>query len=362
MSDFCFALDTHALPRADVCSDHRLMILRAAPGRYIRQQQDVTGPCRPPRLQVQSLRRSEINTAYTAEVARLHDQVEPSFSSLSSSLYQAGVQVLGTVSAQPHDWRDGHANSLRAAAARLQAALDAYSAAPDSAECLAELRSARNDARRQVRLLKHDWWTGRLTTLEAAARRHDARFVFSGSKEMGRLLRNQGVTTVSLAADPLADLEAKADHFHRVLNVDRPVADVWVINAVRRLATGKAPDVSGVHAELLQALCRDGSAEGTRLLDTFCSLIARCWQGEALDLTTWHQSLVRSIWKGKGEADLDNSRDVVLLDILSRVLSRLFTDRLATLAEGVCHPTECGYRKVTAAMVSFSFGEFSMIG
>ena len=37
-TDWCYVLDTHSLPHAEVNSDHRLMVLklRAAPGRYVR--------------------------------------------------------------------------------------------------------------------------------------------------------------------------------------------------------------------------------------------------------------------------------------------------------------------------------------
>ena len=69
---------------------------------------------------------------------------------------------------------------------------------------------------------------GRLQRLEAAARRNDAATAFSDAKEMGRLLRSQGVSVEPLAASPDADVTAKAAHFQAVLNVQRPVSPhIW---------------------------------------------------------------------------------------------------------------------------------------
>ena len=117
---------------------------------------------------------------------------------------------------------------LRAAAARRQQALEARRLSPDSPACLQELQDARHASRRLVRDLKARWWSGRLQRLEAAARRNDAAAAFSDAKEMGRLLRSQGVVVEPLAVSPDADLMAKAAHFQAVLNVQRPVSDdVW---------------------------------------------------------------------------------------------------------------------------------------
>ena len=222
-TDWCYVLDTHSLPHAEVNSDHRLMVLklRAAPGRYVRAAPTATCDKRLPRLCVAKLQEGDTSTQYVKEVERLRQGAAHDFPSLSHDLYQAGVSVLGTAQRNTSDWRDGHEATLRAAAARRQQALECLRLSPDSQACLQELRDARHASRRVVRDLKARWWSSRLQRLEAAARRNDAATAFSDAKEMGRLLRSQGVSVEPLAASPDADLAAKAAHFQAVLNVQR---------------------------------------------------------------------------------------------------------------------------------------------
>ena len=94
---------------------------------------------------------------------------------------------------------------------------------------------------------------------------------------MGQLLRSQGVTTETLTASQDADLTAIAAHFQAALTVARPVSPAiwdeipdlasfsvsisWGIpterelrRTIMQLSSGKAPDATGVHAELIKAL------------------------------------------------------------------------------------------------------------
>ena len=71
----------------------------------------------------------------------------------------------------------------------------------------------------------------------------------------------------------------------------------------------------------------------------------RLWRGEALDRTSWHSSLLFSIWKGRGLiSDLEGHRGIVLLDVLNKVLCKMLASRLSELAEKHCAETETGYR------------------
>ena len=89
MSEFSFVLDTHAVPHAEVDSDHRLMILklRAAPGRYTSQPEPSAGLRRPPRLQVSALTAPATRDAFVTEVARQVNAAytDPTFPQLSQS-------------------------------------------------------------------------------------------------------------------------------------------------------------------------------------------------------------------------------------------------------------------------------------
>ncbi|CAE7234510.1 CFDP2 [Symbiodinium sp. CCMP2456] len=342
-ADWCFVLDTHSLPHAEVNSDHRLMVLKLR-----------------------------------AEVERLRQGAAPGFPSLSHDLYQAGVSILGTAQRRTSDWREGHDATLRAAAARRQRALESLRLSPGSQACLQELRDARHASRRVVRDLKARWWSSRLRRLEAAARRNDAATAYSDAKEMGRLLRSQSVSVEPLAASPDADLTAKAAHFQAVLNVQRPVSPhIWdeipdlssdaadiswdppteheLRCTIMQLSNGKAPDASGVHAELLKVFVQTMDPAGDAVIAEFHDLVQRLWRGEQLDLTTWHSSLLFSIWKGRGlVTDLDGHRGIVLLDVLNKVVCKMLASRLSELAEKHCAESETGYRRGVELLSSYS--------
>lgn len=75
-------------------------------------------------------------------------------------------------------------------------------------------------------------------------------------------------------------------------------------------------------------------------------LMCRLWRGEPLDISTWHDSLLFSFWKGKGDfRDLQQHRGIVILDTLSKVASRMVANRLSQVAEQLCTDTETAYRK-----------------
>ncbi|CAE7851327.1 CFDP2, partial [Symbiodinium necroappetens] len=313
-TDWCYVLDTHSLPHAEVNSDHRLMVLK------LRAEGDAS-------------------TQYVKEVERLRQGAAQGFPSLSHDLYQAGVSVLGTAQRRNSDWRDGHEATLRAAVARRQQALDGLRLSPGSQACLQELRDARHASRRVVRDLKSRWWSSRLQRLEAAARRNDAATAFSDAKEMGRLLRSQGVSVEPLAASPDADVTAKAAHFQAVLNVQRPVSPhIW--DETPDLSSGAA-DISWDSPTEHELRCTITQLSNGKFHD----LVQRLWRGEELDLTTWHSSLLFSIWKGRGlVTDLDGHRGIVLLDVLNKVVCKMLS-RLSELAEKHYAESETGYRR-----------------
>ena len=72
------------------------------------------------------------------------------------------------------------------------------------------------------------------------------------------------------------------------------------------------------------------------------------WQGDSSTsiIDHWHESILFILWKGKGDPqDLNTHRGVVLLDVISKVVWKLITSRLASLAEHVCGECELAYRK-----------------
>ena len=116
---------------------------------------------------------------------------------------------------------------------------------------------------------------------------------------------------------------------------------------VRQLTPGKAPDASGVHAELLRALLAEND-DARYVLLCLHELIVDFWRGRTRlqDLRPWCEALLFSLYKGKGDrSDLSNYRGIVLLDVVSKLVSRVINSRLVWVVEQVCGETENGYRK-----------------
>ena len=88
------------------------------------------------------------------------------------------------------------------------------------------------------------------------------------------------------------------------------------------------------------------------MLAMFCfactSSLSTFWRGRTRlqDLRPWCEALLFSLYKGKGDrSDLSNYRGIVLLDVVSKLVSRVINSRLVWVVEQVCGETENGYRK-----------------
>ena len=53
---------------------------------------------------------------------------------------------------------------------------------------------------------------------------------------------------------------------------------------IMQLSNGKAPDASGVHAELLKVFVQTTDSAGDAVVAEFHDLVQRLWRGEELDL------------------------------------------------------------------------------
>ena len=376
-SCFRFVTDCHALPGAEVSSDHKLMILklRACPHRRPFQNPPALpvapGPRRKQRLNLVSLLNPGVKRAFAVAAAETVASLDaPTFATLPQALRSAGKQTLGLVTSDCTGWRAGHAQQLSELAQARQAAFDAHRASPDDPARLAALRAARHHSRAVVRRLKADWWQQEMARLEAASRRHDAHVLYGDVKVLGRLFRGKGLHSMPLSSQHSA--AAVAAHFHALLNIPRCIAPPvllaqqrppfplqyppghWdpptfeaLVAVLKQLPTHKAPDAQGVHAELLRVL--DPSwPEARFVLQSFHFAILEFWAGRTptQELITWWESIMFALFKGKGDrASLENYRGIVLLDTLSKVVSRLLNNRLTWLIEQVCTETENGYRR-----------------
>ncbi|CAE7277369.1 RTase [Symbiodinium sp. CCMP2456] len=377
-ADFPFVLDTHALPGAEVESDHKLMVLRlrACPRRSVTASVSsnfgpvTPGTSRPARLDVRSLQDPRVSRTFSSELhARFTELQEPlTFVSLPTMLRQAAESTLRPTATSASDWRAGHTDQLALLAQRRQAAFTSWRADPTNPALLQALQQARSANRAEVRRFKTQWWQQQCQRLEGAVRSRQAYQLFDDARRLGRLAKGRGLFVSSLGSTHTT--EEVTEHFTRVLNVARPVsaatmaavpavdinleASHWdppsfdeMCTAIRSLATGKTTDSSGVQAEMLK--CLDPSCAQDRLILTAVhSLVCDFWNGRTPDedLRKWHESLLFVLYKGKGGVEtLENFRGVVSLDIVSKLVSRLLNNKLVAVVEQVADETELGYRR-----------------
>ena len=206
--------------------------------------------------------------------------------------------------------------------------------------------------------------------MQRAADAHDAKSLFGDAKRLGRWFSTHGMCKRPLCADRAAEARKFADHFETVLNVDRPTdpaawralpaqnytaplpAGLWdppvfeeFAASVRKLARGKAPDLTGNHAELFHALLDAGDA-GQAPLAHLHGLVCEFWHGRRPSAKRWRCSVLIPIFKNKGDfSDLNNHRGIVLLDVLSKLVCRVLNDRLSAVVEASCSEAEVGFRK-----------------
>ena len=207
-SCFRFVTDCHALPGAEVSSDHKLMILklRACPQR--RPQHAIPSPVTPapgstrkPRLNLTALRTAAGRASFAAAAAAAVTNLpSASFATLPLALRAAGESTLGVSTTVRPTWRDGHEQQLASLAQARQRAFTALQAQPDSPACLAALRAARHGARTVVRRLKADWWQREMVRLESVSRRHDAHVLYGDVKALGRLFKGKGLHSLPLTS------------------------------------------------------------------------------------------------------------------------------------------------------------------
>ena len=100
-------------------------------------------------------------------------------------------------------------------------------------------------------------------------------------------------------------------------------------------ANGKSPGDNGVSSDVIKALKGDNSIR-------LYHWIVEFWEGRQ-DYESWHSGLLVIIHKaGKAKDDPNNYRGVNLMDVISKVLSRILNDRLFKILDKNCMKFQFG--------------------
>ena len=108
--------------------------------------------------------------------------------------------------------------------------------------------------------------------------------------------------------------------------------------ALRRAAKGKAAGDTGVPIEFYQALADDEEA-----FEHVLDVIVRSWKGE--DYDEWTLSKLKILPKKGDLSDPNNWRPIMLLEVLQKTMSSMFTQRFAQLLDYLGLAEQFGFQK-----------------
>ena len=386
--DAKFVLDVKALPGADIDSDHNLMRikLRARPDPEWRPPAGSSASAastgqRPKPLQVRQLQKEATAKAFLEAAEKRLLEATPSAGSretpgdkeamenlvaLTQALRGAGEEVLEEREPDRRGWREGNTEELKRLAAERRKAYEAHKSSPSSGEAKARFKNAAKESKRAVRKMINTWWNSRMDALEAANNKGDLHDMFGEIKDLNKFLQG-GPKAAPLISSVEEQLDKMTKHFEAVLNVEREhkgsslldataaiegLAVDWspptvqeVRTAVLALRKGKSPDLSGVHAEMLQAAVASPADEPSAVLTVLHAALARLWETGAPAPPNWLDAILVPLYKQKGDiGDLDNWRGVVLLDIISKAMAILLNTRLRAVGEQFWSESQSGFR------------------
>ena len=97
--------------------------------------------------------------------------------------------------------------------------------------------------------------------------------------------------------------------------------------AISKIKNGKAGGSSGILPEMVKVACQDPD-----FLDLLLDLVHTAWREKCVP-KDWADAIPVPITKKGDLSNCDNWRDISLLDVVSKVITRVLQDRLQQLAE-----------------------------
>ena len=97
--------------------------------------------------------------------------------------------------------------------------------------------------------------------------------------------------------------------------------------AISKIKNGKAGGSSGILPEMVKVACQDPD-----FLDLLLDLVHTAWREKCVP-KDWADAMPVPITKKGDLSNYDNWRDVSLLDVVGKVITRVLQDRLQQLAE-----------------------------
>ena len=362
---------TKTMCGAECWTDHRLLIskmnLRITPRR--RPQ----GVKNPKRLNVSKLKSELVQQELAEELERnlqSHDldsdtDVETEWALIRATIYATASAVVGPSTRKHQDWFDENNSRIKALLEEKRRLYRALLNDPSSSSKKNAFNSAKRTAQFELRRMQDEWFRQKAVAIQAYADKKDMKNFYSSLKAVygptssgsSPILSADGNTLIS---DKEQILDRWAEHFISVLNrpsninieaIERlpqvPVAEALadpptveeVAKAIKYLASGKAPGVDAIPAEIY-------THGGPMLTKTLACLFNSIWSQERLP-QDFKDASITHLYKRKGNRHAcDNHRGISLLCIAGKILARIMLNRLINHLEcGLLPESQCGFRK-----------------
>nr|VZI52122.1 unnamed protein product [Spirometra erinaceieuropaei] len=290
--------------------------------------------------------------------------VENRWCQLRDTVQSTALAVFGRAPRQHQNWLDDNDADIRNMLAEKNRLHKAYVDHPTEDNKAAFYRRRRHLQQRLHEM--QDAWTARKAEeIQGHADRNEWKNFFSAiiaiygppTKGTAPLLSADGST---LLTEKTQILQRWAEHFRGVLSRPTAISDAAIerlpqvetnadldlpsslqetIRAVQQLFGGKSPGSDAVPAEVYKH-------GGPQLMDHLTALFQEMWrQGEVPH--DFKDATIVHLYKRKGNHHVcDNHRDISLLNIVGKMITRILLNRLNNhLEQGLLPESQCGFRR-----------------
>ena len=115
-----------------------------------------------------------------------------------------------------------------------------------------------------------------------------------------------------------------------------------VLNTVKDMKSGKAPGIDGVGADIFKQLMKK-----SEICDLITVFFNKMFETGTVP-KNWGEGIITMLYKGKGDKqDTDNYRGITLLNVVSKIFTRILAERIQNWAEETDKliPHQAGFRK-----------------
>lgn len=356
--------------RADVeCwSDHRLVLCKMAvmmkpKSRRLNKQEPK------PRLNLNKLNSpdtvEDLNNQIRSQLlqANCGDDVEANWQFLRNTIVSASTDVLGVTSMKRNqNWFDDNDLVIKNLLDEKQRAHQAVICNPKNINAIKKFNSINHKVRKELRLLKNQWWSQKASEIQSYADLHDSRNFYQALKTVygpsSRTLCPIKNSEGDLLRDESQILHQWKKHYHSILNLNSEVDDS-VFNIIPKYSTAEDIDAK-ITSEEIQVAIRQLKNNKASGCDHIPGEIYKALSGELLQHLEklfnliwdkgyapqdFRDATITNIFKNKGSpSECGNYRGISLLAVGGKILTKIMSNRLLPLLEKILPDTQCGFR------------------